>query len=521
MNNRDFDNLFNNKLDGINEDDFDFNDAAWQGVKGTLEEDNILPPQRRWRKFLPLLLITGFLISNVLLSWKYYSAGKEVSLLEQQMEALQSQLFQYQKQLSAVNEGMEAANTSVLKEEKKEPLANESIPISNSSIKIVERIVERIIYVPQIVYVNQGDDNLPNLPLSNGSFSDDSRLILKNSIFNQPSLGKLPSNYGDTSSADFYLSDKWIKSLDFIMIEGAEDLGISNSDNGFVLDNSLDNSLGLDSLEFLKKITAAAAAAETVQIEPLFLDKKVIKPLEYDLDSLAELESNVEVKRHKNSLADYLFVIREGLSPDGYELGLTVDGNLGYLPDYFNNSRIGGGLVGGFRFSDNIRLSVGAVWMNSIYKLDNIQDGNYSDETFASLPELKPFYVDDQLKKAEGRLQFIEIPLEAEYVFFKNKKWRPFVGAGVVARYHYKQTFEYYFLQAPNYLAEYNTGYKEGNFKEFGLDTWTAKAGIEYSINRHWLTKGSLNYANDFNANGFDSRTFQQFGIGLSLMYCF
>ena len=257
MNNRDFDNLFNNRLDGINEDDFDFNDAAWQGVKGTLEEDNILPPQRRWRKLLPLLLITGFLISNGLLSWKYYSADKEVSLLEEQMEALQSQLFQYQKQLSAVTEETEAANASIPKEEEKESLANESILTSNPRIKIVEKIVEKIIYVPQIVYVNQGDDNSPNLFFSNGSFSDNSQLILKSSIFNQPSLGKLPSNYESTSSSDFYLSDKWGKSLDFVMIEGAENLDISDVDNGFILDNDLDNSLGLDSLEFLKKITAA------------------------------------------------------------------------------------------------------------------------------------------------------------------------------------------------------------------------------------------------------------------------
>lgn len=516
MNNKDFDNLFNNKLDGINEGNFDFNDAAWQGVKGTLEEENILPPQRRWRRFLPLLLITGFLISNGLLSWKYYSADKEVSLLEQQMEALQSQLFQSQKQLSAATEGTEAANTSISKVEEQE--VNEPVLTSNPRIKIVEKIVEKIVYVPQIVYVNQGDDNSPNLSLSNGSFSDDSRLMLKNSIFNPPSLGNLPSNYGDTSLADFYLSDKWVKSLDFIMIEGGEDFGILDVDNELVLDNNFDNSLGLDSLEFLKKTTAAA---EIVQIEHSFLDEKVIKPLEYDLDSLGELASTIEDKRNKNSLADYLFVIREGLSPDGYELGLTVDGNLGHSPGYFNNPRTGVGLAGGFRFSDNIRLSVGAVWMNSIYKLDNIQDGSYSDEIFASLPEMAPFYPDDQLKKAEGRLQFIEIPLEAEYIFFKDQKWRPFVGAGLVARYHYKQTFEYYFLQAPDYLLDYNTGYKEGNFKEFGLNTWTAKAGVEYSINQHWLTKGSLNYANDFNANGFDSRTFQQFGVGLSLMYCF
>lgn len=523
MNNRDFDNLFNNKLNGINEGDFDFNDAAWQSVEGTLEKEKILVPKWQWRKFLPLLLILGFLVSNGLLSWKYFSASIEVSSLETKVSTLENQLSLSQNELIGAKETVRA---SILEDEKKEDLAREPISISNPKIKIVEKIVEKIIYVPQIVYVNQGDGHSPNLSLSNGSFSDNSRLVLKNSIFNQPNLGSLPSNYGDTSAANFYLSDKWVKSLDFIMIEGADSLDVSDADK-LVFDNNFDNtfsknfdnSLGLDSLDFFKKITEAAA--EKTKADNLFLEIKAIQPLEYDLDSLAELENQTKAKRNKNSLGDYLFVIGQTVSPDGYELGITGNGTFGYSKNYFNNPRAGAGIVGGFRFSDNIRLSVGAILINSIYELDDIANGQFKDSLFKDLPPLNPFSPDDQLSKVEGNMQFFEFPLEVEYIFLKNKKWRPFIGAGVVARYHFAQSFEYYFLQSPNYVAEYNTGYKDGKFRAFGLDTWTAKAGVEYSINRHWLARTSFNYANDFNENGIDKRTFQQFGGRLSLMYCF
>ena len=86
MNNRDFDNLFNNKLQGVNESDFAFNDAAWENVEDTLKKDGILLPKSRWRKFLPFFLVLGFVVSNGLLSWKYYSADKKTTLLGQKIE---------------------------------------------------------------------------------------------------------------------------------------------------------------------------------------------------------------------------------------------------------------------------------------------------------------------------------------------------------------------------------------------------------------------------------------------------
>ncbi len=511
MNNKDFDNLFNNKLQGVNESDFAFNDAAWESVEGRLKNDGILPPKSRWHRFLPLFLIFGFVISNGLLSWKYYSADKEVTLLGQKIEVLETQLSQSEETLIAANK---EENQGFI--EKKE--AEQLIDTKASSVVPQVKVVEKIVYVPQIVFVNQNDGF--SSELVNDSFSDKSQLILNSSTFGQLALGHLYSNDGDYSLKNAYWSNQWGRTLDFKRIGGNDNSDITASDNEGVLNENFEDLLKVDSLDFSKKI--AEKNSEIDVFDNAFLEKKEIKTLEYDLDSLADVKEIEGLENPKNGLADYLFVIGEAVSPDGYELGMTINGGLGYSANYFNISRISLGLVGGFRFSDNIRLSIGANWNFSVYALDEIEGGDYSDDMFVDLPNLTPFYPDDRLNKVEGKLQFLEIPIEAEYIFGNAQKaWRPFMGGGVVARYHYQQVFEYYFLQSPDFLIDYNTGYQNRNFKEFGVNTWMAKVGMEYSINSDWLARGALNYANDFRVNGIDQRAFQQFGARLSLMYRF
>ncbi len=93
MENKDFDNLFKGKLEGLNEDDFVFNDAAWQGVENTLNEKGILSPSKfDWQQYLPLLLLL-LVASNGLVGWKFFQSNQKVHRLTTEVQTLESQLI--------------------------------------------------------------------------------------------------------------------------------------------------------------------------------------------------------------------------------------------------------------------------------------------------------------------------------------------------------------------------------------------------------------------------------------------
>ena len=64
MENKDFDNIFSNKLGDLQEENFTADDASWDKLEGILNDRNILPPQKRkWSGLVPIIFL--LLLSNL------------------------------------------------------------------------------------------------------------------------------------------------------------------------------------------------------------------------------------------------------------------------------------------------------------------------------------------------------------------------------------------------------------------------------------------------------------------------
>ncbi len=327
--------------------------------------------------------------------------------------------------------------------------------------------------------------------------------------FNQPNLN--PSDSG------YQLSDKWKKSLDFI--------DIAAEDGGLIAEDSLLNSNILTESEPSKGDVSAKDEAKTGEIaseeELNYLELLDIAAISILEDTLALLDEPDSLSVGKNTWRNRLEMFAYGLEPTNYELGVSSNLSYGFATDYFDNLKIGTGIGATFTFANQIKLSTDLVWNVSAYSLDNISTSTYPDTWLASLPALNPIAPNDQLNKIEARMHTIEMPIGLDYVFQPyNHKWSPYVGLGLIARYHFAQQFEYKFLQAPSYSLEYGSEYIYTKYRAFGVNAFTAQLGAEYYW-KNWTIRLGAQYVNDFQAHGIDNKQFQYINTRLGVLYRF
>ncbi len=526
MENKDFDNIFSNKLSGLHEEDFTPKDGSWDKVEGILNDRKILPPQKKkWSGLVPIILL--LLLSNFWLGWKYLSVDNDRTRLQTTITDLNQNLIDYKTKLEEATINSNSIIKSKSNKGNNTLLSDNQVTTVKTKIqvveKIVEKIVERIIYIPRPVFTDLNDAGSLSIQLPS-SFSVENGAEESNNDFsfnlkNGSNISNIPDDYGDTTAGNFYISEKWTNSLNFIDVE-AESGNISensadNSNN--VTGSLLDNPLNFPDLgDNLFKVDD-----EIREDKVVMLDLLPLNPLKNKSEKLDSIKYTDDKKEDKVSLADHLTMIGYGFAPKSYEAGVNGSAAYGSSNQYYNRITTNVGIEGSIILHNQLRLNAQINYANMTYEVNDIWQNPYTDAWFAALPDLVGNDPADKVNRVKAYQHLVEVPIMIEYPLFSNKNWSPFIGFGVKARYHIAQKFEYEFVQAPQFTTVYGMPYVNTNFTEFGVNTIMGSLGADFYTRSNWILRIRLNYDNDFNSSGFDNKSYQDIGVGASIIYQF
>ena len=117
----------------------------------------------------------------------------------------------------------------------------------------------------------------------------------------------------------------------------------------------------------------------------------------------------------------------------------------------------------------------------------------------------------DEIKELYVTLQHLEVPIYFRYLLRMDKKFRPFLQAGMITRRAILQDFRYEFINGPD--EYYRTA--NGPRSRFALEAFQAGVGAELALSKHWNVRSQLLYKGD--VNQVEEEFFKQSYLGLEL----
>jgi len=214
----------------------------------------------------------------------------------------------------------------------------------------------------------------------------------------------------------------------------------------------------------------------------------------------------ISEKKQKKRINPLLYFIPTGLS-----VGISYS-PVAYLSDIPGNSPKSHlfGLSAQIKFVRNFRMTLGLEKLNVTFTTENPAD-------FSRFPMIEPNDPMDQLRDLHGELEYLQIPIGFRYQFKENKKFKPFIGAAMIARTPTQQKFKYEF---ENPTEEYKL---EQNFKShpFTINTVRASVGFDYNFWKKFNLEFESIYNHDFRMNSFEYVKLKYFGLKFGLHYDF
>jgi hypothetical protein len=501
MDNRNFDNLFKNQLDSLDETAFPFEDTAWDNMKNALNAQHILPPTKsKWMSLLPIFLFT-MLTLNGLIGWKYYYAKQEIIALNKTILALSNPKIGESQILT--DNSPKYKNIDTNNSSPKPISAVDNAPTAPIIEKIVERVVEKIIYVPlNSKSLSNTADN--HNSIDNSPFNYDNAKINNHLPNHQNTAAANQNDIRNNSSLVDYDNPKTNNHLE-------ENQNITNQNN-----NS--PNISNTTTTILKNMISEIVNDEMV-------DLVSIKPrgLDNPNDSIATLLDNIidTTKHHqsKQYFRDYLARISYATEITNFEMGLSSGYDMLYLSSDFNPTSTRYGITGDLSFSIPIQLGTTIDWKETKGELENIEHLAYADEYFDVFPNIGGIYPNDQLTKIETRESVIEFSLFAKYLIQPRHQWSPYFGVGLKGQYDYEQRFEYEYLDGQG--GEYEMPYIHQNSKQLGLNTFIGLAGVQYKLMPRFNVRFDAVYNYDYKAHRFDNSQYQWLSASIGVLYNF
>lgn len=492
MDNRDFDNLFKNQLKGLPEKDFLFNESAWNDVEGVLIAEDILPPpKRKGVGFLPLFLLTMLLSSNLLVGWKYYNAEQEITVLNSTIQELQSSITDENTSVDDEKENSDISND----DDNNNSVSNfDNVSNNKPEVKIVEKIVTKIVYVP----INNSSTLSNNI----------------NTPLNQTNLQTNQTN-NNTNNNSNNLAEN---STD----ENSSQNNQSNNNTGNGKNNLVDNTIANNAKNNTTASVENENLVENEETSILFLDLIELEELNHPILLVHQpLENIIDTSdyQYKRKLKDYVNKIGYATTVSSYELGVSSGLDLLYQTSDFNLLSKRFGLTSEITFSDYVKLGTTIDWKETKGELENIELGNYPDDYFDIYPNMVGFDPNDVLTKIETRDRNIEFAVFAKYIIRPHDKWSPYFGLGVKGAYDYEQRFEYKYLNSQGY--EYETDYQYIYNKKLGFNTLLGLAGVQYKLTPSFNVRLDAMYNYDYKAHRFDNSQMNWFSTNIGILYSF
>ena len=223
--------------------------------------------------------------------------------------------------------------------------------------------------------------------------------------------------------------------------------------------------------------------------------------LEKDVNRLADIlleESDIKFKKKGKRPLQYL-------TPKGFQLGLSGS-PLGWTNlSNASSPLFAGGLTSEIEYSNNFRMTVGVQATRTKFEVKGQAE-------IATYPQIMPDDPTDMIRELYVTINNLQVPISLKYLFYKNKKWTPFVSAGFVASRPIQQSFGYEFISTS--LQEYS---RSQSFNEgvFSIKNLRGSFGMEYDFSPKWSANAELFYLHDLELN--IGEYFLQRNVGVNL----
>lgn len=520
MENKDFDRLFKKGLEGLPEEEFPFKEEAWDQVHDTLDRKKILPPIMngggtgfRWRKHLIWVLLLLLISGNIFMGWKFSTSQQEITLLESTISTLTEEVENYRFIVDNTSITQTTTDSSTVQNDLNFSSIASNLALnpnyttaSTPSSSTFPALQKSALNRPSLTLDKPliGGFVKPNLSFSNTNSATNTTPNVALNLNQSPTLiGQV-----DTISSmdNISLNDKDTKQV----ITSVDGRSTVNTDIRDTDNRSNPKQSPVETLDKVQKIT---------NIQYLVTNIKKLKQqpfiLAKSLDSLVKAEDY----NSRTSYTDLVQRLAYATQPTAYEVGIS--GNINYIsaPNRFSQWNNGGGLLGEVTLGKGTKLGVSGRYMLGKFEIEDIAASNLNEELFASFPDLVPAAPDDALNKVEASYKTIEIPLYVKFLLRPNYSFTPYIGIGLVGQYHLEQKFEYYFLQAPDYLVEYERKGIFGNYSQLEFNTFSTMFGVEYRKFEKFNIRLGGTYNRDFRPTGLEQRQYSGWGGELSILY--
>ncbi len=165
----------------------------------------------------------------------------------------------------------------------------------------------------------------------------------------------------------------------------------------------------------------------------------------------------------------------------------------------------------------NMHALSGLSYQEMTYKLDDVDDNNFSQATLLRYPDFNSFDSSPDEIKVEN--QILQIPIYLRIYKPLNNKWSVFAGGGPTLDLLLKQKFTYSFLEIQNeQLVEFEE-IRTSKEPQLSIGSISGHVGIEHYFSRRLAAQMELNYQYGLGRLGVEKRSFNSLSISGGLYY--
>lgn len=282
-----------------------------------------------------------------------------------------------------------------------------------------------------------------------------------------------------------------------------------NPSNPFELNNSFTT---LQRYQSFKEKNQNNASPNSLDNEVVISNDAIFIPSQFSF--LVEKENANVLLENITPLFEYKKRRRNSLyhmRPKGLRIGLDVSplGMIALTGDQAQKPMNSYGFASEIEFNERFRIGLGVRQANIKFELkDPVQIAQY--------PAIQPNDPTDLVREMYVILNHLQVPISFKYLLGKNKKWKPFLSAGLVASRPLRQRFEYKLISTSLEQYERDLTFKEGTFS---IKNIQGSAGLEYSINKKWYADAHIFYLHDLELNPGEYFLLRNLGLNIGLKY--
>ena len=504
---KDFDHLINAKLNEIGEEDFAPPVGRWERFHDQLKEQQEFEDRSSWGAWFKdnamLIAIALLLLSNGFFIYEWFTTKKEVKNLSSKVLFLEEEVETCGQNLTTSTQLLTSLQTEQKKNTEKlnqQPSSKMIQPEAKTIVKYVYLPAPTINTTDKSINTNESplqNDNKTTLTQTNpvsvaNSTTGNQRIVPNNAlVVSKEDVAVIAAilhkhaDKQDTPNDEIPISSKDALAINTILEKAAKEA----EDDKILIEIDKTNNAIVKTIKTTNPIEPTVEK-KTELVRNIEDYNKIYDGLAnipiYVIGEMPDTIQQLEFEKipMKASFRDQMIRLGMAVTPKSYEVGLTFGGGgiTRAIGDFNSSYQVGIG--GEVTFFEWLRLGAGVGYTNQLFTLSNIEQGNY-DDFIASFPDMTPNDPADIPTQAKIYYNSVDIPLTARFLLQPKRNFSPYLGLGLIGRWHYSQVPEYYFLTAPNHTIEYEV-YGTSQTGGFSFNNWSTMIGGSGILNRKW-----------------------------------